>query len=353
MTRVRTSCTECGWTGRSDGYRSQAQADYAHARHSCEKTRRDRESHERGLARDAAVDRTPKTCLHKVARHKHGTYEAYTLDRCRCVPCAVACAEYNADLARRKAYGRSPLVDAEPVRQHVRALTEAGMGLKRVAAVSGVSHGALTRLIYGHPRGDGTRRPPSRRVTRATAEALLAVRMPDVTDLGATVVVDSTGTRRRLEALTALGWSVQRLADEHGLDRQGMDRALSGQPVQASTARAVRSMYQAVGDTRPTATTRGERVAITRSLRRAAEHGWLPPAAWDDDALDNPYAPDPDLTPGDSTLDLDEWLHLVRGGEDPQRAARRCGVTLSAVERAARRHGRTDVLAWITGEAAA
>lgn len=348
--RVRTACTECGWTGRSDGYRSPAQADYAYARHSCEKTRRDRAAYRRGMAREAAVDRTPKPCSHKVARHEHGTHACYVLDRCKCLPCTAANSQYEADRARRIAYGQTTLTDADPVRQHVAALADAGMGLKRLAALSGVAHGALWKLVYGKTRPDGTR-TPSKRVRNETAAAILAV-AADPSALSGGVTVDGTGTRRRLEALVALGWSVQRLADEHGLDRQGMDRALSWQPVRASTARAVRAMYEAVGDARPTATTRGERVAITRSLRRAAEHGWPVPAMWDDDALDDPYAEPARAEDRGARVDLDEWLHLVRGGEDPARAARRCGVTLSGVERAAYRHDRADVLAWITGEAA-
>lgn len=43
------------------------------------------------------------------------------------------------------------------------------------------------------------------------------------------------------------------------------------------------------------------------------------------------------------TLDLDEYLWLVEGGVSPEQAAIRCGVTLSAVAKKARRAGRVAV----------
>lgn len=42
-------------------------------------------------------------------------------------------------------------------------------------------------------------------------------------------------------------------------------------------------------------------------------------------------------------LDLDEWWWLVEGGEDPVRAAGRCGVSITAVARAANRAGRAKL----------
>lgn len=372
--RIHTSCDECGWTGSPRGYRSRAQADHAHRQHSCEKARRERAAYERGMARAAAVDRTPKPCLHKIANHEHGTHAAYVLDRCRCFRCSVANTEYERDRARRHAYGRTGMVDAEPIRAHVRALGEAGLGLKTLSRRSGVSQGSLTKLVYGVTRADGTRRPPARRVHEDTARRILAVTSDDK---AAGALVDPTGTRRRIEALIALGWSVRRLATEHGIDRQNLDRALSAAPVTGRTAEAVRAMYDAIGDTPAPETTHHGRAAASRSRRRAAEHGWWPPAMWDDGDLDDPYAEPPAgygrprcATPGcdradvaakglcwahykgaetKARVDLDEWAHLVRGGEHPDRAAQRCGVAGSnTVEVAARRAERDDILRLLT-----
>jgi lambda repressor-like predicted transcriptional regulator len=340
-TLYRTACTECGWTGNPRGYRSRALADYAYRQHSCEKARRDRAAYERGQARASAVDRTPKPCLHKIANHEHGTYACYVLDACRCLPCSIARSGYDAARRRRHAYGRTGMVDAEPVREHVRALGEAGVGLKTLSRRSGVSRGALTKLVYGTPRADGTRRPPARRVRETTARRILAV---TAEDRAGGALVDPTGPRRRVEALIALGWSVNRLATEHGIDRQALDNALNSVPITRRNADAIRDMYEAVGDRRPEARNSGERRGITRALRRAAEHGWVVPAMWDDDQLDDPTATPPaPVAEVRRGVDLDEWAHLVRNGEHPRRAAKRCGVTLDAVEQAIRRHDRADL----------
>ncbi|WP_300643644.1 hypothetical protein [Nocardioides sp.] len=73
-----------------------------------------------------------------------------------------------------KAYGRyHRYADAYPLRLHVQELREAGMGLKTIAVRSGVSHGALWKLMYGKRQPDGSQ-TPSRRILRETAEKLYA-----------------------------------------------------------------------------------------------------------------------------------------------------------------------------------
>lgn len=337
-TLVLVRC-DCSWSGRYD---SQARAHYALSRHSCDKTQRDRARALRGRERDAAVDRTPKTCQHKVADHQHGTYAAYTLDGCRCPPCVVARSAYDQNRNRQTAYGRwSPYVDATPAADHLRRLSAAGMGWKRAADAAGVPQSSVYPLLYG--RKDRRRGDPRTRARRQLVDAILAVPMPTVHDLGATTVIDGTGTRRRLEALIAAGWSVSAVAERGGIDRQALDSALAWVPVAAKTARAVRAVYESIGDDPPPQSTPSQRTSATRSRARAAQHGWVIPAMWDADDLDDPYAAPPAGDSGPVTLDLDEWAHLVRGGETPARAAERCGVTISAVEYAIARGDRDDV----------
>lgn len=278
MTRWSTSCDECGWSG--GPYRSRAQADYAYSRHSCSKWSARAAAAARAAAREAAADRTPRPCHHKRARHEHATRACYILDGCRCRPCADAAAAYERRRTRMVAYGRSDMVDAQPVRDHVEALRRAGVGLKRVAMLSGVAHGALSRLVYGE-KG----RPRSRRVRRATASAVLAVQ-PDGSALSPGALVDGTGTRRRLQALACLGWTVHRLQEHTGCERQRLDQAMNGGRVRRSTAVAVRDAYERLWNTRPPATTRGERSAAGRAVARARRAGWAPPMAWDD--IDDP-----------------------------------------------------------------
>lgn len=285
---VRITCGECGW--RSSACRSQGQADYALRRHSCKKELARQAAARRGRARKAAVDRTPKPCLHKIARHEHGTHACYVLDRCRCLSCAAANSAYEKNRAKLHAYGRfTGLVDAEPTRQHVRSLMAAGIGLKRITALSGVSAGVLNKLLYGSPRTEGNRRPPCKRITWETAVRLQTIR-PGLDTLAAGALVDATGTRRRIQALVALGWSQSKVAERLGMTRSNFGHTLTNVQIRLSTARAVTALYDELWDTRPPAETHRDKIALSRTLRYAREHNFAPPLAWDADTIDDPAA---------------------------------------------------------------
>jgi hypothetical protein len=240
----------------------------------------------------ADVDRTPKPCLHKLANHQHGDRATYVLDKCRCLPCAAANSVYESQRSRLRAYGRgvpSGLVDAAPVRAHVEQLQAAGMGWKTVAQAAGVAESTLCHVLYGRRR-NGRNEPPARRMNPEAARKLLAVPLPTVEQLPGGVVVPAVGTQRRLQALACLGWSIGRLAAEGSLDRQRLDRAMRGQDVVVSTVRAVAVVYDRLWDQRPTAEDRFEQGGITRTINAAKRAGWVPPAAWDDDTIDDPTA---------------------------------------------------------------
>lgn len=288
-------------------------------------------------------------CTHPVG-HRHGTRVCYVLDKCRCEPCTLA--NRAAANARRReiAYGIPAYVDAQPARDHVRALQAAGLGWKRVAHMAGLNTSVVWALIYGKPdRG----MQPSQRIRPKTAAAILAVPMPTVHDLGKTVSVDATGTRRRLHALMCLGWSIQRLAEEHAVDRQALDNALTAVWVHAQTAVTVREMYADKSMRPAPAATWHQKGSVTRARNRAAREGWVPPLGWDDLDLDDPAA-QPVLTDvGRTHFDLDEWVRLVGFGEHPDRAATRCGVRMNTVKQTAHRAGRIDeVRALLTSRAA-
>lgn len=97
-----------------------------------------------------------------------------------------------------------------------------------------------------------------------------------------TTVVDATGTRRRLQALAALGWSWHNLAPMFGCTRGAVSLWVRGRHVHAETRERVRAVYETLAGTAgPSA----------ESRRRAVQRGWAPPQAWDD-TID-----DPDATP--------------------------------------------------------
>lgn len=287
MTTPRTykrSCRTCGWTGT---YTSPKRGDYAKRIHSCNKHTARTEATARNTARMAAIDRTPQPCNHKIANHQHGTYAAYTLDSCRCLPCSHAASEYEIDRQKRHAYGRfTTYSPAEPVRQHVRDLMTAGIGLKTIAKRSGVSQGSLWKLVYGKRKADGTQ-TPSHRVKQATADRLLALDPNDTSLLADGAQVDALITRRKLQALVALGWSQAKLADRLDQSPGNFGHTLHDNPtVLASTERAVAALYDELSMQVPPADEWRAKIARARSIRYAQERYWFPPLAWDD--IDDP-----------------------------------------------------------------
>ncbi|RLV56040.1 helix-turn-helix domain containing protein [Aeromicrobium phragmitis] len=230
------------------------------------------------------VDRTPKPCHHKIANHQHGTYAAYTLDRCRCQPCVNAKTDYERDRRRQKAYGRwNGLIDAEPARKHVRTLMSQGMGWKRVAHAAGLEPSVVWKLLYG----DRARRlEPSKRIRPATADKLLAVEL----DLADGQTTDRTGAVRRLQALVALGWSMSKLADQLGKDLRNFASVIHGRrDITVATDRAVRELFTDLAMQLPPQNDWHNKSAATRARNYARKHGWAPPLAWDD--IDNDDRP--------------------------------------------------------------
>lgn len=224
---------------------------------------------------------TVRECTHG-GRHRHGTAVAYSADGCRCDACYSAVSLRDAQRRRLKAFGRwEPFVDAEPARRHVRALMAAGMGREQIARVSGVPDPTIGALLYG--RGV---RPPSVTMRVENAAALLGTSL----HLAAGVGVDATGVRRRLEALSRVGWSTSRLAARAGLSQQRMSQLLAAGRVTPSTAALVGRLFEELWDEAPPMATRAERQSVSRTIRWATARGFAPPMAWDDDTIDDPAA---------------------------------------------------------------
>lgn len=227
-----------------------------------------------------------RECQHPQAQHQHGTVLAYIRDRCGCQPCTKAGTDYARTMYRRRAYGQSRLVDAEPVRAHIRWLQAQGMGLATIRAAAGMGGGVMCDLLYGRPSPDGARRPPVRRIKPETAAAVLAV----TCQLAPSALTDGTGTRRRLQALVCMGWSQYELAGRLGYSAGNFGKVVHATRVTAATADAVAGLYDQLWDTPPPQTDTRGRAAVGRAKHRAQERGWLPPLAWDDDTIDDPTA---------------------------------------------------------------
>jgi len=218
-----------------------------------------------------------RDCRHSTARHQHGTRAAYVFDRCRCAACRTANRLDQRDRAKAAACGRpSPFVDAIRARQHVHTLTAAGLGVRQIERLSGVSRYCVRSLLR-----DGADTSRGRRVRAETEQRLLAVTV-DRGNLAGGCKVDATGTRRRVQALATLGWSHAHLARLLGRSSSNVAAMMRADHVTVATADAVRALYDELWATRPQTTSHAHRIAAARTRNRARRLGWLPPLAWDD-----------------------------------------------------------------------
>lgn len=220
------------------------------------------------------------------SHREHGTRAKYFAEGCRCRPCRKANRESEAQRTRLLAYGRwQPYVDAEPVRAHIAYLRECGMGLRVIAAASGVDRRRLQAILNGRAdRGSG----PQAQVRPALAAAVLAVE-PTLETLGGNTHIPGAGTTRRLQALVAVGWPQVHLAEDLGWTSNNFSVLIVSTTVTVRTARAVYSLYDRLWNVDPLSHGASPG-GIARAKKRAAEARWAPPAAWDDERIDDTAA---------------------------------------------------------------
>lgn len=226
-------------------------------------------------------------------------------------------------------------VPAQPVRDHLRTLLDAGMSLTVIAATSGVSGGTVNRILY---------MPHVHTCAKRNADALLAVAARD----GNRRSVDGTGTRRRIRALMRAGWSQGDIAGRLGFDHSVVSEwatLADGGRVHPDSADVVRILYGRMY---------AEDGPSQRVRRWAERRGWHPPEAWSDATIDDPEAEPYDWCRDDvdevaidlveagerrwSTLNDAEQRELVRrhvGTFRPATLASRWGTTRVKVERLA------------------
>jgi hypothetical protein len=261
----------------------------------------------------------------------HGSLGRAKYHKCPCQACRDAYNAYQRHVRRQKAYGRwQPYTDAEPVRQHLRALMAAGISIARIAAMIGKDTGYISRTLY--PRGG---QPPKRRISTATANLILAI---DPNTKATPQRVDATGTRRRIQALIVMGWPQQRLAVLLGRTGGGtLNELTKAEHVYATTADAVRRLYAALHAADPE--THGvPRISAERTRAYSRRKGWYSPLAWDADTIDDPNA-QPDTegigedTPGRRDNDRPaEIRHLAGFGLSAETIAKQVGLPVKDVK---------------------
>lgn len=259
----------------------------------------------------------------------HGTLSRYKYHRCRCTECREASAAYQRTRYRKKGYGTwQPLVDAEPVRQHILALNATGLSYKVIAEQIGRPTATVTGFIYDLSPS----RSRKKHATPEIAAAILAVTATQVMP----GQVDSTGTGRRVQALAAIGWPMRTLGRHVGIHPACVGR-LAGQAfVYRSTARTVSEAYERLQHQVPEE--HGVSLATAVKTRKwAARMGWPDPVWWDDMGRID----DPTFDPATAERDLNrdqlaahrraEIDHLYSFGLTEETIAARLGMALSTV----------------------
>lgn len=243
--------------------------------------------------------------------------------RCRLPECVARHNAYRRRVYRQKGYGTwQPLVDAAPVRQHINNLRDAGHSIPDIQKQAGVDAATLARILY-----DGTNKR-AERIRPEVAERILAVPLTPA-PVKPSTIIDATGTRRRLQALVSMGWTLTALGPRLGFHPRQLTGLLYGDRVLASTARRVADGYRVVQTLDPVAHGVPQRSA-TLSRNLAARQGWHGPLAWDD--IDNPAAEPEALEPyappaanGRDSMRIPEIRHLLGLGESPASIARQMG----------------------------
>lgn len=271
------------------------------------------------------------TTATRTAPH-HDTLTCYADYKCRRPECVDRYNAWGRDRKRAITAGTwQPLLDAEPVRQHLLALHAAGITIHRVAAITGIQYRAV-RIFTQHDYGNTA--PRRRRVTREVAAKILAVNVAEHTPGN----VDCTGSRRRIQALMAIGWPLIYIAERAGIHPSNRSTIVSRPTIRATTAQKITGAYDEMRNQKPAR--HGVRpTSIKRARQQAADNRWPPPAYWDETgAIDDPhFEPMYRLTRREIVAQDAHWL-MTTNGLNKAAAAERLGVDKSYVEHAFRDH---------------
>jgi hypothetical protein len=185
---------------------------------------------------------------------------------CRREECRAADRLDRKQAELRRLRGISGHIPGPVVAAHLRYILDSGRTRLDIAAESGVSDRAIRYILGGQPK-----------VQRPKALALLAVQ-----PLDEAARLDATGTRRRVQALAAVGWPIAWTAEQAGHGAAYLFAILAGKvpTVTSTTARRIAALCRSHG-TRPGPS------EYTRAVAR--RNGWHSIAAWDDN-IDNPSA---------------------------------------------------------------
>lgn len=226
----------------------------------------------------------------------HGTPARYLGTRsgsrppCRCDRCTYAHSRACRERELATLNGAPPRVPTGPVTDHIHTLIAAGMSRTQIAIAAGLSISVVANAANAM----------TPMTNRRTARLILAVRPRIVRD---TDRLPAVGTRRRIQALYAIGHGSKAIAEHTGMSAYAIQIIANRRPevVTAATYKKIRAAYRAL------AVKPGSSLRAKASARKG---GWAPPAAWGSD-IDRADAT-PDLDEGDQQLGRNELGALRR-----------------------------------------
>lgn len=149
------------------------------------------------------------------------------------------------------------------------------------------------------------------------------------------------GPRRRLQAMSRMGWTRRMLADVTGLHPETLKRLMTDRStiLHDETAARIDAAFILFAHRLPKPRDPAHAWAMSQARAFAAAQGWPPPAAWDDP--DDPNEQPVGFRPGDGgvTASTAEIVGLLRDGVSPVEIGNRLGVHPASLARRLRRHG--------------
>jgi DNA-binding protein Fis len=217
------------------------------------------------------------------------------------------------------------LIDAEPVRQHILALVDAGLAPTRIARLAGMSHTNITDFLHGSPgQGRGRKRQTSPEI----AEKILAVQP-----------ITTTGTLRRIRALVAIGWPVRQIAARANVSARWILDLHEGVVVNFVTSLKIAEAYAELRKLDP------EEHGVwaghaKRARERAKANKWPDPKYWDQhlDDLDDPHFEPLYGVTRREIVAQDANFIMRTTGVNKTEAAARMGIHKTYLEHAFREH---------------
>lgn len=206
---------------------------------------------------------------------------------------------------------------AQPVRDRIQLLRERGVSTRTISQAAGITQAGLFWIVDGR----------SERVQYGTYTKVMAIPVP--LKLAASAVsVPSVGTRRRVQALVAYGYTQRDLCRESGVSVDNLSRIHHQDSVRAETAIRIANVFNRLQLTPGT---------NNRSRIRGRREGWALPFAWDEDSID-----DPDAQPYQGK---DKWVPFRERYQElrdlnlsREVIAEKLGIQLESLERTLRRN---------------